>query len=121
MTLFEQARAVDDRHRSGIKLRPRIAGTERRQRRELRHHALADVAERQRPVEPQAWPQIVWAEDRVGMGVHRLPEFPDARAFELQPGGGFVTAESLHQRRARFETREHVKAGNAAARSMRDL
>src|SRR5882762_6926962 len=73
MPLLHPPRTVDDLDSAGAEDRTRIAGAERRQRRQLGHDLFVDRAERQRTVNPEARAEIVRSETAVGI-------FVDARA-----------------------------------------
>ena len=74
--LLQLARTVDDLDAARGEHRPRIAGAERRQRRDAGGDAAGDAAKRQVAVDPQARHQVVGPERLVGDVVDRARAAP---------------------------------------------
>ena len=98
----------------------RVAGAERRERRDAGRHVSGDAAERQVAVDPQARHEIVGPERLVGDRVDRRAQLLDPRRVDGQARRLAMAAEPDEQVRAPLERAEHVEVRDAAAGPVSD-
>ena len=120
VALLQLARAVDDLDAARREHRPRIAGAERRQRRDAGRDAAGDAAERQVAVDPQARHQVLGAERLVGHLVDRQRAAPGSRSASIvSPAACLCPPNRMNRCAAPLERAEHVEPRDAAARAVR--
>src|SRR6185436_7253975 len=118
---LQAARPIDDFDAAGAEDGARVAGAERRQRRQFRHHLLVDRSERERAVDPQPRSQVVGTEAAIGEIVDARAQLANPRGLDRQPRRLLVAAELRHHLAARFERPQHVERRDAAARAVRHV